>query len=268
MFNVYSIENQNFYLNNSLVSGIQNLSISYDNNINPSISIEDSNKNYFIRGPIIANIDLDYILSEEDRFINLTGRNPFSGKIEYGNNYFTFSSGYLTDYTLSYKLGEYPRVSVKALVFGEIASSSGIFNYKPTLLQNFKIGDNCYVDLNLSEANSNRLQSFNINIGIPREGVYTIGNYLPDDVITKYPINISLNFDMSMSDYTQNKITDLFNSIITKDININIKNYNTNQNLLGLNFKDLVNNQTQINYDINDEARFNLNLVTYILSGT
>ena len=129
MFNVYSIENQNFYLNNSLISGIQNLTISYDNNINPSIAVEDPNKNYFIRGPIVANIDLDYVLSEEDRFINLTGKNPFSGRIEYGNKYFTFSSGYLTDYALSYRLGEYPQVNVKALVFGEMANSSGTFDY-------------------------------------------------------------------------------------------------------------------------------------------
>jgi hypothetical protein len=48
MFNVYSIENQNFYLNDSLISGVQGLGVSYDNNINPSLVINDPNLNYFV----------------------------------------------------------------------------------------------------------------------------------------------------------------------------------------------------------------------------
>ena len=85
MFNVYSIENQNFYLNDSLISGVQGLGVSYQNNINTSLAIDSSDLNYFVSQPIIANVDLNYLLSSNDRFINYTGSSPFSGKIEYGN---------------------------------------------------------------------------------------------------------------------------------------------------------------------------------------
>jgi hypothetical protein len=268
MFNVYSIENQNFYLNDSLLDGVQNLGINYDNSINPSLAIDDSNLNYFVSKPVIANIDLDYLLSSSDKFINYTGSSSFSGKIEYGNNYFTFSSGYLTNYSINYKLNEYPKVNVKSFVLGELGDTSGTFTYQPKLLNNFDIGDSCYVDLNLAEANNNRLESFNLNIDIPREGVYTIGNYLPTNVIIKYPISISLNFAFSMSNYNQTNITNILTGISQRNLNISFRKYNTNQSLLSFNLFNLINSQTQLNYSINDDAKLVLNFETYILSGT
>lgn len=267
MFNVYSIENQNFYLNNILISGIQNINISYDNNIIPSLGIEDNNLNYFVSKPIIANMDLDYLLSAQDQFIKYTGSNYFNGKIEYGNNYFTLSSGYLTNYSIDYQLGNYPKVNIRALVLGELGNDSGKFIYSPKNLNEFKIGDNCYVDLNLNESNFNRLESFNLNIDINREAVYTIGRYLPENVIIKYPINISLNFEFSMSDYLQQKITNIFNRINPTGLSLSFKEMNSNNNLLNLNFSNLINSQTEMNYSINSESKLKLSFNTYILSG-
>jgi hypothetical protein len=267
MFNVYSIENQNFYLNDSLISGVQALNISYGNNINTSLAIDSPDLNYFVSQPVIANIDLNYLLSSNDRFINYTGSSPFSGKIEYGNNYFTFSSGYLTNYSLDYKLGDYPKVETKSLIFGELGNTSGTFSYTPKILNNFDIGDNYYVDLNLDQANFNRLEAFNINIDIPRETVYTIGNYLPTNVIIKYPISISLNFQFSISNYTQEKVTNILTGITQRNLNISFKKYKTDESLLSFNLSNLINNQTQLNYSISDDAKLNLAFQTYILSG-
>ena len=267
MFNVYSIENQNFYLNDSLISGIQSLGVNYDNNINPSLAINDSSLNYFVNKPVIGTIDLNYLLSSNDKFINYTGSSSFNGRIEYGNNYFTFSSGYLTNYSINYKLNEYPQISIKSFVVGELGNTSGTFTYQPKLLNDFVIGDNSYVDLNLAEANNNRLESFNLNIDIPRESIYTIGNYLPTNVIIKYPISISLNFAFSMSNYSQTNITNILTGISQRDLNISFRKYNTNESLLSFNLSNLINSQTQLNYSINDDAKLVLNFQTYILSG-
>lgn len=268
MFNVYSIENQNFYLNNSIVSGVQGLAISYNDNIEPSLYIDDFNKNYFISKPIIANFSLDYILSSFDRFISFTGSSPFSGRIEYGNNFFTFSSGYLTNYSLNYRLGEFPQVNTRGVVFGELGNASGTFSYSPSALNNFIAPDNYYLDLNLNESNSNRLESLNLNIEIPREPIYTIGNYLPDEVIIKYPISINLNFELSMSQYTQDRVTNIFTGLNQRNINLLFKEYNSNRNILNLSLSDLVDAETSLRYSINDEAKLVINLNTYILSGT
>jgi hypothetical protein len=267
MFNVYSIENQNFYLNNSLISGIQDLDISYNNNIQSSLTIDDNNQNYFISAPVVANLNLIYLLSSNDNFINYTGNTSFSGKVEYGDKYFTFSSGYLNSYSLNYRLGAYPVVNIASLVLGELANTSGTFSYQPKLLNNFNIGDPCYVDLNLNEADNNRLQSFNLNIDVPREPVYTIGNYLPDDVIIKYPISVNLDFEFSVSNYNQEKITNIFNNLTQRNLSLSFKKYNTSESLLNLNLSNLINPQTQLKYNINDDAILTLNLSTFILSG-
>jgi hypothetical protein len=267
MFNVYSVENQNFYLNNSLVSGIEDLSISYGNNINPYLSIDSNDINYSVSAPIIANLDLNYILSSNDPFISYTGNNSFSGKIEYGNKFFTFSSGYLNNYSIEYRLNEYPKVNVRTLLLGELGNTSGIFNFNPKPINNFNIGDSCYVDLNLNEANFNRLESFGLNIDINRIPIYTIGNYLPDSVIIKYPINISLNFEFSMSDYDQEKVTNIFNNLNQRNLTLSFKKYQTNESLLTFNLSNLINSSTQLKYSLNDDAKLTLFLNTYILSG-
>lgn len=267
MFNVYSIENQNFYLNNSIISGIQNLDISYENNIQPSLAIADSNLNYFASNPVIGNLNLSYILSSNDRFISYTGSDYFNGKIEYGTKYFNFSSGYLTNYNLNYRLGEYPLISVASLILGEIGNISGISSYEPQALNNFNPGDNCYVDLDLDSANFNRLEAFNISINIPREPIYTIGNYLPDNVIIKYPVNISLNFEFSMSDYNQEKVTNIFTGIINKNLALSFKKYNTDEKILTFNLSNLINSDTELSYNIQDDAKLSMNFQTYILSG-
>lgn len=267
MFNVYSIENQNFYLNNSLISGIQNLNISYEDNIEPSLAIDDSSQNYFISKPVVADLNLDYILSSSDRFINYTGSLPFSGRIEYGNNFFTFSSGYLTNYSINYRLGEYPVVNTRSIILGELGNTSGLFTVSPALLNNFIAPDNYYVDLNLNESNLNRLESFGINIDVPREPVYTIGNYLPDDVIIKYPISINLNFEFSISQYNQERVTNLFTGITQRNLNLSFRRYGVNNPLLTFNLSNLIDSQTQLKYSINDDAKLTLNLNTYILSG-
>lgn len=268
MFNVYSIENQNFYLNDLLISGIQDLNISYNNNISPSLAIDSNSQNYFVSQPVIANLDLSYILSSSDRFITYTGNNFFNGKLEYGNKYFTFSSGYLNGYSINYRLGQYPVVNIRSIIFGELGNTSGIFSYQPKLLNNFDIGDNCYIDLNLNEANFNRLESFNLSIDIDRVSNYAIGNYLPTDIVIKYPININLDFEFSMSDYNQEKVTNIFNTLTQRNLTINFKKYHTNENLLSLNLSNLINSQTQLSYSINDDAKLSINLNTYILSGT
>lgn len=266
MFNVYSIENQNFYLNNSIISGVQGLDISYNNNINSSLAVEDSNFNYFISSPVVADLNIEYLLSQKDGFINFITGDFFEGKIEYGSKFFTFSSGYLTNYSLNYRLGEYPKVNARSVIFGELGNTSGIFNYSPKRLDNFIIGDNYYAELNLNEVNSNRLESFSIEIEIPREPVYTIGNYLPDNVIIKYPININMDLNFSMSEYDQEKVTNIFTGIRSSLTNIKIKEYNSNSNLLLLNLSGLVNDQSSINYSLNNDAKLNLNLKTQILN--
>jgi hypothetical protein len=264
MFNVYTIENQNFYLNDSLVSGIKSFNVVVDLKINPKISINDS-ISYTKNGLPVAEFDLSYILSDTDRFLPYTGINSFSGKVEYGSKYVTFTNGYLTNYSLNYKLGEYPSVDIRGVIFNWPASEIS-FSPKPVNLNTFNVGDPSFIDTNIPIVSSNRLQSFVINIDINRITNYSIGNYLPDNVYIQYPIKQEVTLDLSASDnlYYSNALN-LPNSgyINTSGQYISIKKYQSSSNLATFNFMDVDNNfNSSLSSD--GEGKFNANRISYL----
>ena len=266
MFNVYSIENQNFYLNDSLVSGLKSFNVGIDLKIANQISINDS-INYTKNGLPVAEFDLSYTLSDTDRFLQYTGINSFSGKVEYGDKYVTFTDGYLTNYSLNYRLGEYPTVDIKGVIFNYPASPVS-FTPKPVNLNTFNVGDPCFIDSNLGILSNNRVQSFGINIDVSRIPNYTIGNYLPDNVYIQYPIKQEISFDSSASNILfLSSTANLPNSgYITPDADqyISIKKYQSNSTLVRFDFikNTRINNNSILSSD--NEAKFNFVKVTYL----
>ena len=266
MFNVYTIENQNFYLNDSLVSGIKNFDVGIDLRVNPQISINDS-INYTKNGLPVAQFELSYILSDSDRFLQYTGINSFSGRVEYGGKYVTFTDGYLTNYSLNYKLGEYPTVDIKGVIFNWTASAIS-FSPKPVNLNTFNVGDPCFIDTNIGVFTSNRMQSFGINIDINRITNYTIGNYLPDTIYIQYPIKQELSFSSSASNTVfVSNLRDLPNSgYISPDAGqyISIKKYQSNSNLATFDLPNNILTNLNSTFSNDNEAQFNATKILYL----
>ena len=264
MFNVYSTENQNFYLNDYLVSGIKSFNVDVNFNIVPQISINDS-INYTKNGFPVAEFDLSYILSDTDRFLQYTGANSFSGRIEYGNKYVTFTDGYLTNYSLNYRLGEYPTVDVKGVIFNWPVSQIS-FTPKPVNLNTFNVGDPCFIDTNIPIFSNNRVQSFGINIDVGRIPNYTIGNYLPDNVYIQYPIKQEMSTDASASNALFISNTSNLPSsgyISPTSQYISIKKYQSNLNLATFNFSHVTSNiNSSLSSD--NEAQYNQTTISYL----
>jgi hypothetical protein len=265
MFNVYTIENQNFYLNDSLVSGIKSFNVGVDLRIVPQISVNDS-INYAKDDLPIAQFDLSYVLSDSDRFLMYTGINSFSGKVEYGDKYVTFTNGYLTNYSLNYKLGEYPTVDIRGIIFNWPASQIS-FTPKAINLNTFNVGDPCFIDSDLTAFSNNRVQSFGISIDIERIPNYTIGNYFPDNVYIKYPIKQELSTDASASNsiFISNS-TSLPNSgyISLTNRYISIKKYQSNSNLATFSLPH-VDSSINSSFSTDNEARYNQARISYLL---
>ena len=266
MFNVNSIENQNFYLNDSLVSGINNFNVGIDLQIDPQISINDS-INYTKNGLPVAQFDLSYVLSDTDRFLTYTGINSFSGKVEYGDKYVTFTDGYLTNYSLNYKLGEYPTVDIKGVIFNYPASEIS-FKPKPVNLNTFNVGDPCFIDSAFGIFESNRIESFIINIDVNRIPNYTIGNYLPDTVYIQYPIKQEVSFNSSASNilFLPSNANLPNSGYITPDADqyISIKKYQSDSTLVKFNFLKNIRTNNNSTLSSDNEARLNFAKVTYL----
>lgn len=264
MFNVYSIENQNFYLNDSLVSGVKSFNVGIDLKVAPQISINDSIK-YTKNGLPVAQFNLSYILSDTDRFLPYTGINSFSGKIEYGDKYVTFTDGYLTNYSLNYKLGEYPTVDIRGVIFNWPASQIS-FTPKPINLNTFNVGDPCFIDTNIAIVATNRFESFGINIDVNRIPNYTIGNYLPDTVYIQYPIKQEVNIDFSASTnlYYSNTLSLPSSGYISPMSQyMSIKRYQSDLNLATFNFV-YVNSNINSSLSSDNEAKFSFNRISYL----
>ena len=71
-----------------------------------------------------------------------------------------------------------------------------------------------------------------------------------------------------MSNYNQEKVTNILTGITKRNLNLSFRKYNTSSSILSFNLSNLINNQTQLNYGISDDAKLNLNFQTYILSGS
>jgi len=265
MFNVYTIENQNFYLNDSLVSGIKSFNVGVDLKISPQISINDS-INYTKDGLPVAQFELSYILSDSDRFLRYTGVNSFSGRVQYGDKYVTFTDGYLTNYSLNYKLGEYPNVDIRGVIFNWPASQ---ISFIPNLinLNTFNVGDPCFIDTNMSIFSNNRVQSFGINIDVSRIPNYTIGNYLPDNVYIQYPIKQEVSTDASASNAALfiSNTSNLPNSgyISPTSQYISIKKYQSDSNLATFNFSQ-VDSNINSSLSSDNEAQYNQTRTSYL----
>jgi len=266
MFNVYTIENQNFYLNDSLVSGVKSFDIGINLKINPQISINDS-INYTKNGLPFAEFGLSYILSDTDRFLTYTGISSFSGRVEYGDKYVTFTDGYLTNYSLSYRLGEYPTVDVKGVIFNWPASQIS-FTPKPVNLNTFNVGDPCFIDTNIETFTLNRVQSFEINIDVTRIPNYTIGNYLPDNVYIQYPIKqeMSTNASASNSIFISNTSSLPNSGYISPDAGqyISIKKYQSNSNLATFNLPNNILTNLNSTFSTDNEAGYSQTKVMYL----
>jgi hypothetical protein len=266
MFNVYTTEKQNFYLNDSLVSGIKSLNVGVDSKITLQRSINDS-VNYTKDGLPVAQFDLSYVLSDSDRFLQYTGINSFSGRFEYGDKYVTFTNGYLTNYSLNYKLGEYPIVDIKGVIFNWTASQIS-FSPNPVNLNTFNVGDPCFIDTNIGVFTSNRMQSFGINIDINRITNYTIGNYLPDTVYIQYPIKQELSFSSSASNTVfVSNLRDLPNSgYVSPDAGqyISIKKYQSDINLATFNLPNNMLTNLNSTFSSDNEAGYSQTKVLYL----
>lgn len=265
MFKVSNIDNQAIYINDKFLSGVQSLSLSYETNIEPQINISDTGLNYNIVQPIVVDMSLDYYLSDNDIFINYTGNSFFSGRIEYADKYITFTSGFLSNYSLDYSIDQPVLASVNATLYGYNSNATG---YKVNRTQNINFAPtNYYADINYNLVDSNRLEKFSINITTDRLPNYEIGKFLPEYVSVKYPIKIDSSFIFSISDYIPYNPTNLFQNLITENAIINFKNYYTSQNILSFNLANLIKNNENLNFDVNSDGKLKINLSTYILSG-
>lgn len=247
-------EDYTFFINNSPISGVQTASIGYVNTITPLKFIGQNTGIYVNRGVQESTASVSCFLVNKDYFIELTGNTGFNGylirNLDYPDQYnFSFSSGYLTSYSSRCSVGEIPQINANFQIFGNVGQfSSGESAFisgdfasfvKPTIGSGIDIANYSDISLVLSDFNTNRVLGYVLDINVSRTPVYKLGERYPVAVNYNPPIEVGLNFQYEIDNYSGSRMRDYPNTAKTDNISISISNPNTNNNIVTYSFSGM-----------------------------
>ena len=260
------ISQQSIFIDGQFVSGVTSLSLNYDTSIIPSLAIDDPDINYINNQPIRANLNLDLIGNSNDPFVNYTGNKLFSGRIEYADKYFNFYSGAVNRYALRYSHGSPISTSVSATVYGEVGIITGNYN-QINKTYSLPIYNYHSIDVDLGDVVNNTTNLFELSIRSERSEKYEIGDFLPSQIQLIYPIEITFNFDFEVDQYKFSNIRSLITGISLNNLNINLKDIDTNNTVRRLNFNNLILTNQGFSLSSSENAMVNMSYTTMIVSG-
>jgi hypothetical protein len=247
-------DEQHFFINGNEVAGLQNLDIEYSPAIAPLKHIGCGGQYFTLPSSRFGGqASATALLISNDPFIALTGNSGVNGYIvkTYNNTSqnFSFVSGYLSSYTINCSVGQIPQINASFDIFGEIgkvdssdaarisSDFAAIASYTPNMP--LRIASSNSISLNISDFNTNRVQSFNLGINCARNPIYILGNRYPSRVENEYPIAITLDFAMDLNDYNAKKAS-LFPLRDTKsNVTIGFNDIQNGQSILNFSFPNM-----------------------------
>lgn len=174
-------EEQHFFINSTEIPGVQSIEASYELNSIPIKHIGMTGVQCIPIGPQQGVFNVNASLITDDQFIGLTGIHGVNGYVfknitNTGEN-FGFTSGYLTSYASTCSIGQIPSIAAQFLVVGNIGkiesseASSVVSNFNlirtATSILPLKIADPGSMTISISDFNTNRVQSYTLNINVP-----------------------------------------------------------------------------------------------------
>lgn len=233
-----SIGDQLFFINSSVIAGVQSLQFDLNKNISSLRYLGQTKSKFYANGIQGGSVSIDSFLISDDIFLPLTGASGFNGYLikdrsNTSKNY-SFASGYLTSYSVKGGIDSPTQISIGVDVlgnFGTLDSSdhsqistdfANITNHsyiEPT----YKFAHPKYTTVSANNINASRLQNFEINILVPRQPTYYLGKLNPDHVEINGPISIncSLQYEIDNYDLTKSKNKSVIHE--TNNISIELK---------------------------------------------
>jgi hypothetical protein len=211
---------QRFFVGTTEAIGVQTANISYIVNEYPTryIGMKNYDGDRHPQGPWGGNASVSMLqmTSGEDPFLQHTGAGGFNGYILNGENSdkpernFSFISGYLTSYGVSFEMGQLPAINAGITIFGEVGKIDPAelpVGKESITKPAFRIPDPGALDMSLSSAqiDKNRVTACDFSISCPRNPIYSLGNKMPHSVIQGGPAEITCNFTIELDEYQAKK---------------------------------------------------------------
>jgi hypothetical protein len=228
-----------FYVGGTGISGITDLSMSYSVARTPVNILGGGHIQPVLAEPIQGEISFTRNYIYDDPLIQLTGDYGVDGSLIYASDLsesngqvIGFTSGYLTNYSISAEVGSIPEVRCTFTVFGQLGS--GVRNGELDYSGIHTLPHLCFLNqdniiLSVDQSDSNRITKFSQEYNITRIPVYELKQktsqnyYAPTQVITQTPVELSTNFTVEIDDYYTANMIDNVRSGVYKSLGVNIK---------------------------------------------
>lgn len=219
-----------FYLDGQAISGILSVDGSYTINYAPINTVGIGYNKQVIADVPTAEFNINKYLLYNEPLLNYTGQRTdlkaqsFPGSINYNNKSIGFESGYLNSFGLSCSVGEIPQTSANIQVFGDIGSGYSAYGARQTKYMTVpQVKD---ISISCSGSSSNRITSFDYSINCPKKPIYILqnsNNYIPYEVLSEFPIEIGVSFNLEVDDYAARKVYEQLNNDTDSSFSLLIK---------------------------------------------
>lgn len=231
-----SLDDQLFFINSTPIAGVQSLQFDTRKNLSVLRYLGQKKHKFYANGIQGGTVSINRLCVSDDIFLPLTGESGFNGYIirQSASDNYSFASGYMTSYSLQGGINNPIQMTANIDVFGNLGTlESSDHNQISTDFSNinnhnyvepvYKFAHPHYTSVTCDNVTSNRLQSFEINIQIPREPTFYLGKTEPDHVEINGPISINCSFQYEIDNYNMNKSKNKSTNHKISDITIALK---------------------------------------------
>ena len=198
-------------LQNTLLTGIQNVSFSYTASQQNTMLLSNKGINRRIHKPQVASCSITKNYLGLDFLKELTGFAGLSGQFIYGSNALDFTDAAISNYTISMKPNTEPQISVNFEIFGDLSPTTNLKT--GSALEDNDIRqideDSIYFDfLNKNSA----IDGFNFSTNFIVEPTYEIDSVKSSNIKILPPVSHSVSAEIEMTEQEYEDVTGLLES--------------------------------------------------------
>jgi hypothetical protein len=145
-----------------------------------------------------------------------------TGNIRYNNLSYSFSSGYLTNYSVNCAVGSVPKVNASLIVLDELTSSSQESSEVGSSISNIYIPSQGSISITCDNSTTNRVIGFDYSITANRKPHFSIGQESAVDIELipplEYAVQVQIEVDSAQPQDAFNFLTNRENRTLSFDI--------------------------------------------------
>jgi hypothetical protein len=273
---VLSRDEQKVFINGSEVRGVQTVGLQYQVNSAPVRFLGMQQVGEVPSSPQVATVSIGHLLISDDILLPYTGERAITGYVVQDRRNPTgnigFTSGYLTNYRVHCAVGQIPEISADIEIYGNVAripsgnDPLGFSSISSGTSPGLKVASPGSMDLTVDGFNTNRVQSFDIQISVPRNPIFILGDRNPKSVEYGGPVEVTCSFSISAKDYNPYALRSYPSNPLISDVAAAFRDVSDNQTIISFNLPKLTLKSQSYNVDIDNRSIVNLTYNGYLTS--